>query len=391
MEQIGIGVTALGMIVTFIIFFNSYNNRVKNSLPGLIIILIGIYILTEFYMGALIFLGALLLYAVTSRKKKKGATAKIIGGTNLDRFFVECVLAEVNDFSKPKNVQKAQLLAEKYKLKYPKGIEALYQQGLKAHEEVSQQFVLNRLEVKRAEERQEFDRLNKYADLTGRDKRIAMLCDRAGELSREAKTQESAADLSMRYGQQKERDWAIWGGAASGLAGFGAGVSTAVDIQMKNMEIRAENEKRRQAALPVYMSLSGSARDNRKHAEAILKEAADVRQKLVSDNKAENLMNLITFSNTDVLVSETGAAMVCTLASAKPNFKIFDDVPAVIDGTIIAKIYEGNQLCGTAQLVLPIYGLGQKIPLNGICIDCCKPGKQYHVKFTAQNLWAMEA
>ena len=58
--------------------------------------------------------------------------------------------------------------------------------------------------------------------------------------------------------------------------------------------------------------------------------------------------------------------------------------------TIIAKIYDGDQLCGTAQLVLPMYGLGQNIPLNGICIDCCKPGKSYTAKFTAKNLWAME-
>ena len=56
----------------------------------------------------------------------------------------------------------------------------------------------------------------------------------------------------------------------------------------------------------------------------------------------------------------------------------------------IAKIYDGDQLCGTAQLVLPMYGLGQNIPLNGICIDCCKPGKNYTAKFIAKNLWAME-
>ena len=98
----------------------------------------------------------------------------------------------------------------------------------------------------------------------------------------------------------------------------------------------------------------------------------------------------ISFSNTDVLVSETGAAMVCTSATLDPKFKIFDDVPAVVDGTIIAKIYDGDQLCGTAQLVLPMYGLGQNIPLNGICIDCCKPGKNYTAKFIAKNLWAME-
>ena len=255
---------------------------------------------------------------------------------------------------------------------------------------VSQRFVLNRLEEKRAEERQEFERLNKYSDLEGKAKRIAMLTDRAVELRKEAKSQDQYADMLMRSGQQKERDWATWGGIADGIAGFGAGVSTAVDIQMQNMQIRAENEKRRQAALPGYMFMTNSAQGNRRNADEIMKEIENFKLKLVSDEPAAELMKKISFSNTDVLVSETGAAMVCTSATLDPKFKIFDDVPAVVDGTIIAKIYDGDQLCGTAQLVLPMYGLGQNIPLNGICIDCCKPGKNYTAKFTAKNLWAME-
>lgn len=350
-------------------------------------------------MVALGFLGiaaVILMFVLDNKKnaatKKEAAQkqAEVIGATMLDRFFVECVLSEADDFSKPKNKQRAQLLADKYNLKYPNGIEELYQQGLNGHKVVSQRFVLNRLEEKRAEERKEFERLNKYSDLTGKAKRIAMLSDRAAELRKEAKSQDQYADMLMRSGQQKERDWATWGGIADGIAGFGAGVSTAVDIQMQNMQIRAENEKRRQAALPGYMFMTNSAQGNRRNADEIMKEIESFKLKLVSDEPAAELMKKISFSNTDVLVSETGAAMVCTSATLDPKFKIFDDVPAVVDGTIIAKIYDGDQLCGTAQLVLPMYGLGQNIPLNGICIDCCKPGKNYTAKFTAKNLWAME-
>lgn len=316
--------------------------------------------------------------------------AEVIGATALDRFFVECVLAEADDFSKPKNKQRAQLLADKYKLAYPNGIEALYRSGLEAHMAVSRRFELNRLEEKRAEEAVEFERLNKYATLKGKDKRIAMLTDRAAELRKEAKSQDEYAGMLMRSGQQKERDWAIWGGVADGIAGFGAGVATAIDVQMQNMQIREENERRRQAALPGYMFMTGSAQQNRRNAEAIMKEVEEFRMKLLAEDSAEELMKHISFSNTDVLVSETGAAMVCTSASLDPGFKIFEDVPAVVDGTIVAKIYEGDRIRGTAQLVLPVYGLGQNIPLNGICIDCCEPGKTYSVRFVAKNLWAME-
>lgn len=325
-----------------------------------------------------------------SNKEMKQKKADSIGATALDRFFVECVLAGANDFSKQKNVQRAQLLADKYKLKYPKGIETLYKQGLEGHKTVSQRFVENDLEEQRAKEREEFTKLNKYSNLTGKAKRITMLTDRANELRNSAKSTDDYADALMRSGQQREMNWASWGGAASGLAGPGAGIATAADIQMKNMQIRAENEQRRQAAMPAYLFLSRSANDSRKNADRIMQEIKDFKLKLISDDRAEDLMKQIRFTNTDVLVSKTGAALVCTCATLDPKFRIFDDVPAVVDGTLIAKIYDGNKLCGTAQLVLPLYGVGENVPLQGICIDCCQPGKTYTVKYSAKHLWALE-
>lgn len=391
METLGIVITALGFMVTVLIYMKSYDNRSKNVRIPVAICAMGVSILTENYILCLPCIALIGILVAQLLKSQENEASKIIGGTALDRFFVECVLAEVNHFDNAKNKQRAQLIADKYHLKYPQGIEKLYQQGLEAHKAVSQQFVEKRIETKRAEERQEFERLNKYSDLTGKDKRIAMLRDRAAELQRAAKNQEQYTNMLIRSVQEKERDWAIWGGAASGIAGFGAGVSTAADVQLKNMQIRADNQKRLQAAMPTYMAMTGSAQKNRQNAEAIWKEIEGIKLKLMADDKADELLRKIAFSNTDVLVSETGAAMVCTLASIPPKFKIFGDVPAVVDGTIIAKIYDGNQLCGTAQLVLPVCGLGQNIPLNGICIDCCKPGKTYSVKFVAKNLWAMEA
>ena len=408
MADIGVDAMLLGVSVMFlggIMLFGKFKGRGAILLVAGVCIGIGGYLARDMPNGspvmvALGFLGiaAVILMFVLDNKKNAAAkkeaaqkqAAEVIEATMLDRFFVECVLSEADDFSKPKNKQRAQLLADKYNLKYPNGIEELYKQGLNGHKVVSQRLVLNRLEEKRAEERKEFERLNKYSDLTGKAKRIAMLTDRAAELRKEAKSQDQYAEMLMRSGQQKERDWATWGGIADGIAGFGAGVSTAVDIQMQNMQIRAENEKRRRAALPGYMFMTNSAQGNRRNADEIMKEIENFKLKLVSDEPAAELMKKISFSNTDVLVSETGTAMVCTSASLDSKFRIFDDVPAIVDGTIIAEIYDGDQLCGTAQLVLPIYGLGQNIPLNGICIDCCKPGKSYTAKFTAKNLWAME-
>lgn len=317
--------------------------------------------------------------------------SKMVGGTMLDRFFVECVLADSNDLTKPKNKQRAQLLADKFNLKYPNGIEELYQQALNEHKVITHNLFLKCLENKKIEEQKEFEQLNKYSDLIGKDKRIAMLKDRASELRKQKNEYKQYSELLVRSSQQEEKDWALLGGIADGIAGPGAGVATAVDIQLKNNQIRAENKKRLQSLTPALMTLGNLEFNNKKNADDIMKEIESFKLKLVSDEPAAELMKKISFSNTDVSVSETGAAIVSTSASLSSNFRIFDDVPAIVDGTIFAKIYDGAKLRGTAQLVLPLYGLGENIPLKGICIDCCcSPDKTYKVQFIAKNLWAME-
>lgn len=55
---------------------------------------------------------ALIMFA-GDHKAREEIFSKSIGGTKLDRFYIECVLGDYNDFTIEKNIQKAQLLAEK--------------------------------------------------------------------------------------------------------------------------------------------------------------------------------------------------------------------------------------------------------------------------------------
>ena len=347
-------------------------------------------------LGVILIIAGIVWLALLIKQSKKVVEVETItklekiGGTPLDRFFVECVLAEYNDFSVAKNVEKAKLLAEKYGLDYSAGIEALYKKGLKEHETISGKLIESRHSEIRKTEKQQYEELNKYATLSGKDKRIGMLTDTMKALRKKADDLEKYASLNMKSTQQKEHDWAIHGGIASGIAGPIAGAVTAVNIQAKNARIRAENAARMQAALPGYMFATGTASGNRENANRIQKEIAEVQMKLVSDDTAEELLKYITFTNTEVRISEVGTCVIETVASLNPDFKIFGDVDTVVDGTIIAKLYEGNNLVGTAQMVLPLYGVGQNVNLTGMCLECGEQGKNYSVKFAASNLWAME-
>jgi len=344
-----------------------------------------------FGFGLLIGLLALVIIGIKRRRYiKKEVTSKLIGANALDKFFVECVLAKLTDFSVPINKERAKLIADKYKLKYPDGIENLYQQALENHKAVSRLYKRFSLAELREKDKNMFDSLNKYSDLTGKNKRIAMLNDIAASYWQKAANQKEYANLLMRSGQQKEKNWAVHGGIAQGLGGIGAGIATAAHVQQQNMQIREANENYRRTVLPTHDRLRGSADDNRNKAAEIMKKIEDFKLKLVSDESADELMKRISFSNTDVRVSETGAVTVRTTASLDSSFRIFNDVPAIIDGTILAEIYDGNQPCGTAHLVLPLYGLERNVNLKGICLDCGKPGTTYTVKFVPKHLCAIE-
>ena len=316
--------------------------------------------------------------------------AKVIGETNLDKFFVECVLSGCNNFTTEKNIARAKLLADKYKLLYTKGIEELYDRAKKGHESVSQNIVDNQLSTKRAFERKEYARLNKYAEQCGKAKKIAMLTDKRNELLKNAEQLDKGARLMLKSTQQREKDWAVWGGVASGLAGAGAGLATALDIQAQNAEIRAQNEANMRAAMPAYMTVTGSASKNRENASVIQKEIDSIQEKLISDMPADEVLQQLEVINTTIDVSETGAFRITATIKAKEKLMIYGDVNAVADGTLIAHVYDGTDEIGTAKMVFPVDGLYEKIGLEGMGLAGAQIGKKYNVEFTAHNLWLME-
>ena len=313
-----------------------------------------------------------------------------IGNSNLDRFFVECVLASCNDFTVEKNRERAKLLASKYALQYPNGIEELYNKGLQAHKAVSEKIVSDRLaELRRAEE-EEYAKLNRYCSLYGKDKKITMLTDRMNELRKQASSLDKGAKMIIRSTQKNERDWAIWGGVADGLAGPAAGIATALEIQAQNVSIRMQNEANMRAAMPVYMSISNSAFDNRKYADMIEKEIQLVKEKLILEIAPNEVFSKLSVVNPIVEVSESGAYRVSATVQVKEKLYIFDNVPAVADGTIIAHVYEGDKEIGIANLVLPVNGVSSKTGVVGMGLFGAHPQKEQTVKFTAGKMWLLE-
>lgn len=80
----------------------------------------------------------------------------------------------------------------------------------------------------------------------------------------------SASTIQATFGgNEKERDWAIEGGMASGAGGIGAGIATAIDVQQANAEIRQRNARR-----------DAQAREIRGYAQEAL---SDVTEKYIQE------------------------------------------------------------------------------------------------------------
>ena len=163
-----------------------------------------------------------------------------------------------------------------------------------------------------------------------------------------------------------------------------------MDIQAKNAQIRAQNEANRKAFAPIMMTSYEGAAQHDRRAAALLEEIESAKTKLVSNDDAKTCLSKLSFSGTMVFVSETGTCTVTTNVKLAEPFFIFGDVEAVVDGTVIAKIYDGDTMVGVASLVLPTYGVKSETKLKGMCLYCGTPGKKYTVEFAAANLWAME-
>ena len=343
-------------------------------------------------MGFLLAIGGIALVAtqlVAAGKnvKKSRATAQ---RTQLIGFYETCVREGVQECTSPRNVQKAQLIANRMNLAYPEGIAALYEQAKKEKlgDDILQQN--RKMQEQRNREQLRHRELTRYASCTGREKRIRMLSDQRDEALSRAKTLRDGSMAIVSASQQKEHDWAIHGGIASGIAGGAAGVATALDIQQKNAQIRAQNAANLQALSPLIGASFDAESRARREAEELSGKISEAQIKLVGEDSAEAVLSHLRFSDTKVEVSETGAFTVTTRVHGE-NLKVFDVEDAVADGTVVANVYQNNRMIGTAQLVLPVYGVGRTaVTLEGIGLTGAGQGSPCSVKFTASNLWVME-
>lgn len=333
------------------------------------------------------------------------------------RFFYEqCKSAGCDGSFSPADLARLRLVAEKnglptsdaeVKERFCAGKNVVDAEKRQKQEQTEREEKCQLLAKLSVEEREVVDKNTCYMEFGGRDKRIKICKDHVDfwlqELNKHEKELAQTgkdAELVYRSLAQKEGDWGLLGGAASGLAGGAAGLAVAMDVQRKNTEISSQNAQLAKDVAAMSL-LVGQGRQEK---------CASIRKQWSSwENALHNAENmLVEFLPQDQLldalhpeliedvkVSPTGAVRV--RVKVQPGaLNIYESVPAIVDGFFRADLHLEGEKVGEAVFGLWLeeeakdYKNKKEAVLEGVCLRPIKAAQSYDVTFSPIKLWGVE-
>ena len=376
-DNMSITLWLCSFIFGFIIFFAGMN---ANFMPGVI-------------LGLVLFLIGIIWTIVI----------RIMNKSNLGSAFItECEKNNINGaLDTVEKIERAKLIADKYKLKYTDIHQLYFEEYEKANKkrQLKQQTEeAEELDIIKQGERKEAVPYIKYLPYTGREKRIAMLTELIEKRRDEAKREREL--LQYMYRQSKSYstpDPYIAGGAASGAAGggiigAGAGIVTGAGAAYNRAAEAAVKSAAYQATIPALSIVMSDSHANT-HMANTLEEELERTKTLLLDEKTsdDDLFSHLCVSTSDVCISRSGAFKISAIVEEQTPIFIYESVEAVIDGAIAADLYQNQRLVGTAYLVFPVDGIGNGAKIEGMNIDFkADANLPYTIKYRPYHLWAIE-
>ena len=257
------------------------------------------------------------------------------------------------------------------------------------------------LDTLQEEELELLEQYTLYADYTEQNKSIRICQEKIRQAESVIWQCEQDEDSVRRGGQatymlghQKESSWAVHGGIANGIAGGAAGIAVAIDTERRNQEKRQANENLASsiATLSVMQlekiwSRKHDAQSSLNYWTAKLEEAKIL---LCEQLNQKELLEMMHPSVEKYEITETGAVKLKVKLYSTPNLIIFDEVKAVVDGSIKVLLKLNNEVVGSAVCVLPFGGMDGSATVNAICCEPEKKATAYTFDFVPNHLWAVE-
>ncbi len=258
--------------------------------------------------------------------------------------------------------------------------------------------------------------LSKYSDLYGIDKPVALITDEYDKkIQIKLKEYESAMQEVYKYKgyaqtslqvndvlRGKERDWAIAGGIASGIAGSAAGVASALDAQAYNASVRASNAALDHQTAQELVLISQFETKAKQRADKIReqiqelentknREIEDYKTKVVGEQSDEEVFSYLAFNNIYSYINKTGSVSITAKVRCTSACNVFGNTNAHVDGSLTAQVFQEGHLIGVADLVCPVTGIpSYEITLKGISLCNATLGENCKIIISPKNLWAVE-
>lgn len=308
-------------------------------------------------------------------------------------FYQKCIDAGYTDIEKASHIEKIYMLAQKEGFTDSKDdIIALFKRA----EKMLKKDVYNKL----ADSEIAVENYNtKFINYIGKSKSIAMINDMISEQEKiikecNAELLKIRAQANKLYNasKQHEPNWATHGGIANGIAGGAAGVAIAANTANRAASARAYNDA--VATNFAAQSLIQEQPYIRKISDAKkkiqqLKSDLEKYEFLLVENQPEDiLLNKLNLRYAFLKKSETGAVSLTVYTMLSPKFTIFENTPAVVDGSIKIIFMNNERMVGTTYFSIP---LGGSYDAHEIKVVCCNVNDEItDIKFEPYHLWAVE-
>lgn len=215
--------------------------------------------------------------------------------------------------------------------------------------------------------------------------------------------------VELIYEAPKERDWAVMGGIANGIAGPGAGVATALDTMRKNEMIRQQNEYTQNLMSEINGILGVQRQKAEERERRYIEQLNELDNKFVFSETSESILKhygitVQIVSKRESYSDKTPVNVNLTIKQKqKYALKVPDHVKVILDGTLTGKLYVGDNKIADVIIPLPdSYNIDcvttdkKKYCERTICAACTHyygdPSAKYRFELDPnQNVWLMEA
>ena len=320
-------------------------------------------------------------------------------------FYQTCKSKGINPLESEADRQRALLLAKEnqnlvslFGEQLDGGHVEAYRMGMEIKETAEREA---KIAAQRAKDQAAFALEQALSSKRGREKRLFFYQQVESSAIRAKISAQEAFDSALKLGaeitlasQQRESSWGTLGGIAAGITGSTAvGAAVAADTMNKNAGIRAHNEAIRQNVFQnlqpgMDASLQAAGRAE-KRIKAIQRQMEKIKLTLVEERPLDDLMQELSFGAPQVAFTGGNTMIIRMAVQPKSEYKIAGSENAVIDGSFMAEVYEGEEKIGTAYLNFPLAGAEGPVTLKGHCLEA-KPGGTYTILILPIALWLIE-